>query len=274
MSGPVVAASAETIALPSKGEAASGHPPTGVQPREFMSPSNSVHLTKLFTALRSLPSTDGLMNPYHSAGHPAAPDSRDEIGAYADKVRAINLQTYLSTLVAGGSDVVLCGEAPGYAGCRFTGIAFTDEATVIRQRPPLQYAAVLTQAKAGKRPLMKERSGQIVWASLRRAEKLPILFNALPLHPHEPGTALTNRTPSATEVELGQESLTLLLEYVQPRLVVAVGRWAEKSLEGLGCDAVYVRHPARGGKPKFLAALERLGVLSPSPQTQLFSDHG
>lgn len=229
-------------------------------------------LERLLVALRAMPSSDGLLNPYASASGTYAADSRDEIGADADAVRLSNFRTYVRTLMRAGTDVILCGEAPGYAGCRFSGCAFSDEVRIAQQQFPFEGCEVLPMASAGRRALMEEQSARIVWGGLARADKMPLLFNAVQLHPHEPGNALTNRTPKPAEVEYGKESLERLIELVQPRLVVAVGRTAERSLSQLGQRAVYVRHPARGGKNDFLRGLEELGVIGappPNPQRTL-----
>jgi hypothetical protein len=79
---------------------------------------------RLARALRSLPSSDSLMNPYASAGGTYAVDSGDEIGRAADLLRLNNLRSYLSALLSRGADVLLVGEAPGHLGARQSGIYF------------------------------------------------------------------------------------------------------------------------------------------------------
>lgn len=215
----------------------------------------------LLDCLRALPSRDGLMNPYASARGSFAPDSRDEIGEQADALRCANLAAYLHSLLEVKADVVLCGEAPSYQGCRYTGIAFTSEIEIAARLPPLRGCQLLPAARNGVRPLMREPSAQAVWHAIRMAPKPFVLWNAVQLHPHPEGTARQNRRPTGIEVQLGRESLSLLLELVQPRLVVAVGRTAERALQSLGIEAPYVRHPAHGGRTEFFAGLEALGLV-------------
>jgi uracil-DNA glycosylase len=231
------------------------------------------HLDALIAALQAMPSCDGLFSPYASATGSYAADSKDEVGEVADRIRTDNFRKYATALLLAGTDVILCGEAPGWAGCRHSGIAFSDEKRIAAQAFPFTGCELLPLAAAGQRPLLEEQSARIVWGGIERAVRAPLLFNAVQLHPHQPGVALTNRTPKPAEVELGKESLDRLIELVQPRLVVAVGRTAEKALALLGHEAAHVRHPARGGKNDFLRGLEELGVIAPAappPQQSLF----
>jgi uracil-DNA glycosylase len=75
-----------------------------------------------------------------------------------------------------------------------------------------------------------------------------ILCNTVPTHPHRPGQALSNRRPTVAEVEAGAPLAMRLVELVQPRTVVAVGRIAESVLPP---GTAYVRHPANAGGPAF-----------------------
>lgn len=231
-------------------------------------------IDRLLDILQALPSGDGLMNPYASDSGPAAADAGSEIGAESDALRSRNLRAFLARAVECGSDTLLCGEAPGYQGCRFTGLAFTAEADIAgRSHPVLADLEILPDAALGRRRVMREPSGQAVWQAMRRAMVVAVPWNAVPLHPHEPGSALTNRTPTRSEVALGQAALLAMVDVITPTRIVAVGRTAERALGDLGIEAAAVRHPAYGGKPEFLQGLEDLGVIGPappSPQQSLF----
>lgn len=226
-----------------------------------LTPQQKEALTKLINALQAMPSSDGLFSPYGSAKGSYAEDSRDEVGEEADHIRTHNLRTYLTHLLQAGADVILCGEAPSYAGCRFSGCAFSDEVRLAAQEFPFSGCQLLPRARNNQRELMKERSASVVWQALKRSSTMPVLWNSVQLHPHIPGKALTNRTPTREEVELGRPSLEALIELVQPRMIVAVGRTAQKALERMGYQAEYVRHPAHGGHREFVKGLERLGVI-------------
>lgn len=223
----------------------------------------------LIDVLAALPHQDGLFNPYASTALLPTPTAYDEVGEEADAIRRSNLKRYLENVTAAGADVVLCGEAPGYQGCRFSGVAFTSEVQIAERRPELAGLELLPQARGGRRKFMREPSAQAVWEAMDRAPRPFILWNSVQLHPHTPGSPLTNRTPRREEVALGKASLLLLLELVKPRLVVAVGNTAQAALASLGIESEAVRHPAYGGKPHFLKGLETLGVIGPrAPELQ------
>jgi hypothetical protein len=145
--------------------------------------------------------------------------------------------------------VVLAGEAMGYAGGRFSGIAFTAERTLLEWGPP--YA--LTSTRPGG---YKEMSGSIVHGLLGELglEQRVLLWNTVPAHPHPAGRPLGNRAPSMPERRAGGAVLGALLELVDPLAVVPVGKVAERSLAELGIASLpSVRHPAQGGATRFRA---------------------
>jgi hypothetical protein len=166
-------------------------------------------------------------------------------------VRLANLAAYLDERA--GADVVALGEAAGYQGMRWSGIAFTSERDLLRWGPP--YRATSDRPQGWSEP-----SGTIVHRVLDElgAERRVVLWNTVPHHPHHPQRPLSNRRPSAGEVAAGAVFAHRLIELMQPRLVLAVGRIAEMVL---GDQAVYVRHPANGGGAAFAAGMmAALGV--------------
>ena len=170
------------------------------------------------------------MNQYHGPGG-------------AD--RLANLADYLGERA--DADIVALGEAAGYQGMRWSGIAFTSERDLLRWGPPYR----TTSDRPGG---WSEPSGTIVHRVLGEldAERRVILWNTVPHHPHQPGKPLSNRRPTVAEIEAGAEFAVRLLDIVQPRLTIAVGRVAESVL---GDRAGYVRHPANGGGAKFAAGM-------------------
>ena len=76
----------------------------------------------------------------------------------------------------------------------------------------------------------REPSATIVWKVLHNLgiEKRTILWNALPLHPHEPGDEQSNRTPNLKEFDFGKPALRMLRATFPSAKVVAVGKNAEK----------------------------------------------
>ena len=171
-------------------------------------------------------------NQYADAG----PD--DVPGAAA--IRLENLRAYLAERP--GADVVCLGEAGGYQGMRWSGIAFTSERDLLRWGAPYRTTCAART--------WSEPSGTIVHKVLAElgAEDRVILWNTVPTHPHRPGEPLSNRRPTIAEVEAGAPLAMRLVELVRPRTVVAVGRIAESVLPA---GTAYVRHPANAGGPAF-----------------------
>jgi uracil-DNA glycosylase len=167
--------------------------------------------------------------------------------AEAPAIRLANLRAYLAERRA--AEVVALGEAAGYQGMRWSGVAFTSERDLVR------WGAPYCTTCAGRR--WSEPSGTIVHRVLAEldAERAVILWNTVPTHPHRPSEPLSNRRPTAAEVAIGACFAHRLLEIVNPRVVVAVGRVAESVL---GPGTVYVRHPANGGATAFAAGMRTL----------------
>jgi uracil-DNA glycosylase len=166
----------------------------------------------------------------------------------APAIRLANLRYYLEERHR--ADVVAVGEAAGYQGMRWSGIAFTSEFDLLRWGHPYR--------RSSRRPRpWKEPSGTIVHGVLEDmgAERRVILWNTVPTHPHLEGQPLSNRRPTRAEVAAGLPYVQRLLELVRPRLLVGVGRIAA---ETLGSRAVYVRHPAQSGATAFRAGMRAL----------------
>lgn len=173
----------------------------------------------------------------------------------APNIRRRNLRAYLDFFAR--ADYVLVGEAPGYRGCRFSGIPFTSEAQVVGPEP-LPWAAtgegVWAQSSLGEP--WQERSAQIVWQALA-GRKDCVLWNAFPWHPFG-DTLLSNRRPSVGELRQGCDVLAVFLRLFARSQVYAVGRAGQRALEELGVEARYIRHPSRGGKSAFIRGIQVL----------------
>jgi uracil-DNA glycosylase len=171
-------------------------------------------------------------NQYREAGP-------DDV-ADAPAVRRANLGAYLEQ--RRDAQIVAIGEAAGYQGMRWSGIAFTSERDLLRWGSPYRTTC--------RTRVWSEPSGTIVHGLLDRlgAEQRVLLWNTVPTHPHQPGKPLSNRRPTVAEIEAGRSLTGRFLELVRPRVVIAIGRIA---LAALGQDALYVRHPANAGATAF-----------------------
>jgi len=165
----------------------------------------------------------------------------------APAIRLANLRSYLAERQ--GADILAVGEAAGYQGMRWSGIAFTSEFDLLRWGDPYR--------RSSRRPRpWKEPSGTIVHGVLEElgAERRVILWNTVPTHPHLAGKPLSNRRPTREEIAAGRVLVERLVEIVQPRILVGVGRIACAALP----EAQYVRHPAQSGATAFRAGMRRI----------------
>jgi uracil-DNA glycosylase len=183
------------------------------------------------------------VNPY--AAEHEQPDV-DRRGAAA--IRRANLRDYLVSRAR--EPVLLVGEAAGYRGCRFSGIAFTSERSLAAERWSSRMAAG-----------WQEPSATVVHRVLEELslEEDVMLWNALPFHPAGP-TPLSNRAPTRAELVAGVIWLHRLMGLVRPRAVLAVGRTAARVLPG----APTLRHPSHGGATTFARQLREWARWAPT----------
>lgn len=177
----------------------------------------------------------------------------------ANAIRRENLRLYLDAMAALKPRVLLIGEAPGYRGCRLTGVPFTSEAIILGGIAALSlFGPSLGYRTAGEtaRPC-KEQTATIVWQTLALMYNPPLLWNAFPFHPHLPGNEHSNRPPTTTELRLGADYLAALLTLFDIHTVIASGNTAEKTLLRLNIPCRKIRHPANGGKRAFVEGVKR-----------------
>jgi hypothetical protein len=196
------------------------------------------------------PSSEKLFNPWRD------PCDEDE-PCNGPKAKLARLAAHLAC----DPKFILCGEAAGYQGCRHSGIAFTSEYLLREGKIP--GISAMSHRLTSRRLPYREPSATIVWDALRKLsiEKRTILWNALPMHPHERGNEQSNRTPTRDELKIGKLALQKLVAEFPSAKVIAIGRKAERSLKSMrvpGVPASCVRHPARGGAPKFRQQLKQL----------------
>ena len=176
--------------------------------------------------------------------------------------RRANLRLYLRTMARRRPKLLLVMEAPGYRGCRVTGIPVTSRKIMLRGLPALdifgERAGYRDVNEAGFERIQGEQSATIVWNALADMNALPMIWNAFPFHPHKFGQPLSNRKPRAGELELGALFLRRILDLWRFDQVAAVGNVAQANLNALGIDCPKLRHPAQGGKHEFISGLRAL----------------
>ena len=168
--------------------------------------------------------------------------------ARANAVRRANLSLYLSQIAAAGPTLLLVGEAPGYRGCRLTGVPFTSEAVLLDESIQ-PFGRPAGYEKASELPgATKEATATMVWSALDGVWPRPLLWNAFPFHAHRPGRPLSNRRPLAGELRLGARLLAELMDLVRVEVVAAVGKSAAAALTYAGVSEYHpLRHPSHGG---------------------------
>jgi len=146
----------------------------------------------------------------------------------ANRVRRQNLKLYLQAMAAARPRLALIGEAPGYRGCRLTGVPFTSEAILLeREIWPFGRRSGFRNIAESSEPV-KEATASLIWSAMEDWRPPPLLWNAFPFHPHRVGRPNSNRKPRAAELRLGAGFLVEIVSLFQPELVAAVGRSAAR----------------------------------------------
>lgn len=201
----------------------------------------------LLTSIAALPAMAATHDPWRAI-------NADDAAENGPARRIAHLQAHAARP---GLRLVLIGEAAGYQGCRISGIPFTSEALLIDGAIPGIAATARLSTRA--RP-WSEPSARVVWRTLyeQRLADTTFLWNAFPLHPHEPGKPLSNRTPTRAELSAGEGVLRALRDALPDAVLAAVGNKSSEALTRLGYPHVSLRHPAYGGVTEFAAGVERL----------------
>ena len=177
---------------------------------------------------------------------------------YSNKKVANNLKLYFEYILKNQDEyVLLIGEAPGYAGCRITGIPFTSGVTITNSSLPI-FKAIKKQIFL--KTIESEKTATIVWDYLESRGKIPVFWNSFPFHPHDKDDQLSNRAPTSDEIEEGKYFIESLVEKFKPKVIAAIGRKGERALNNIFPDKniEYIRHPSRGGKSDFLKGIDNI----------------
>jgi len=168
----------------------------------------------------------GVVNPYREA-------FPELDGPSAARRRRMNLEAYLERV--GAPRLVLLGEALGFRGGRFSGIAFTSErqlAGPAERRLP--WAGAPFRATSRNPALWLEPSGSVVWDALGGEAQGALVWNVFPWHPYAAKGPLSNRTPERSLVAANLHVLERLLAEIDGARLLAVGRTARAPLGRCG----------------------------------------
>lgn len=169
----------------------------------------------------------------------------------APGIRRRNLELTLRR-AAGGVDEIWFALEPGHRGARRTGLAMTDDRRLAQHA---EYWSIEGVARATKSGPETEATAGIVWGALKRKSASAFLWNAFPLHSHQPNKPLSNRRHTSSEREACGGITLAIMDLLKPKRVFALGREAEIAAIALGITAKYVRHPSFGGKTEFLKGI-------------------
>ena len=185
------------------------------------------------------------------------PSSNVVFNQYRNSYAHDNLRLFLVYLLEHRHDVLLIGEAPGYKGCRLSGIPFTS-GSVIRGAKHNIFKQIGDKISIPK--LDTEATASVFWEFFGNNRPIPILWNAFPFHPHLSDNPDSNRKPTHLEIDEGKSYLLMLHEIFRPKKLCSVGRVGQAILSELfpSNQITYVRHPSRGGKKPFMKGMAEL----------------
>ncbi|MDR9497655.1 MAG: uracil-DNA glycosylase [Hydrogenovibrio sp.] len=175
---------------------------------------------------------------------------------YKDENTVNNLREYLGLFMTEDKQVnMLVGEAPGYLGCRITGIPFTSSEQLATTTHPI-LSKIKQKLKFSS--IQSEKTANFMWDLLADKKKIPLLWNSFPFHPHNAGNPKSNRKPNVAEIDDGIEFLVELCGIFKPAKVASIGREGEKALKATfpEREILYIRHPSYGGKTDFIAGMK------------------
>ena len=194
-------------------------------------------IEKLLSKLASFPHSDTVGNPY------------------VEQYAVDNLRYYFEYMLnQRGKRILLVGEAPGYKGCRITGIPFTSGRVVCEVQHPM---LIDLKDKIHLPSVEAESTATIVWKYLAGINKTPLFWNSFPFHPHPEGISNKNRPPTNEEVIFGAEILSEIHQIYKPDFVAGIGHKGVSALERIlpNQEIQYIRHPSNGGKPQFVEGM-------------------
>jgi hypothetical protein len=215
-------------------------------------------------------------------------DAQNDFGPSAPAIRREQLRAYLRERLP-KAKLAIVGEALGYRGGHFSGIAMTSERILLGKKPEIVSALSEFRSRRdranhrGQRPALQildgiqprrtskpsvypdgfsEPTATIVWGALLKIGLVPtefVLWNAFPWQSFDPRRGLlSNRMPNKSERAAGLPVLEVFLELFPCEQIVALGKIAAVQLEQLGVTARCVRHPASGGAKLFRAQIAQV----------------
>lgn len=167
------------------------------------------------------------------------------------RIKSKNLLLYLKKMQELDPKILLVGEAPGYKGCKRSGIPFTADYQILNEDFFKEGFDVLDREAP-----VRENSANVIWEVIGKTKQLPLMWNIYPFHPSTIDGK--NGKPNRTDIELGKQILDSLLTMFDIKAIYCIGR---KSTSALGNNRLfkdYIRHPAHGGSRECARKLEEV----------------
>lgn len=162
-----------------------------------------------------------------------------------------NLRTYLTRLKSLNPKILLVGEAPGYRGCKLTGIPFTSEYQILNE---LFFQDGFKTYDSGN--IDKEASASVIWSILKDKTEMPLMWNIYPFHPI--ANDGKNGKPKSVDIKLGKSILESLLSIFEIEDIYCIGKKANDALCKHPLYKGYIRHPSYGGKNECVSKLNEI----------------
>jgi len=211
---------------------------------------------RTFTRLLADTQLPSVFNPYSDCC--PVSDKAD-----AARVRRRNLVRCLESALKSEVDTIWIARDLGYRGGRRTGVPLTDEVHLTQAG---HWMGNVTLERATRGPVMAERTAAMVWRVLGQIEKPAVLWNIFPLHPHDPDNPNSNRCHTRQERDATWPLLLALIDMIEPKRIVAIGRDASKALSSMDVPVREVRHPSYGGQADFIAGVHDIYGIKPSAE--------
>lgn len=221
-------------------------------------------LSQFLSLITESPFIKGVFNPW------ADVDEIHDQNSNSHTIRKGHLKHYLESRI-GKATYVIIGEAVGYQGGHFTGMAMTSERILlghmkergISPEHVLPNRAPKRTSRTDVRPNgFSEPTATIVWQALMNSTRKStdfVLWNAFPWHPFDPSKGmLSNRKPSTREMTESSHILHHFMGLFPDSRIIAMGKVAAERLDKLDVPCYPVRHPARGGANTFRKQIEEL----------------
>lgn len=162
-----------------------------------------------------------------------------------------NLERYLAKMQKLKPTVLLVGEAPGYRGCKLTGIPFTSEYQVVHD----EFFADGFEVLNGE-AIDKENSATLIWSVLSQVKNKPLMWNIYPFHPENINGK--NGKPRSRDIRLGRDILDLLLQMFNINEIYCLSSIARDAMCHHPLFRGYIRHPSYGGQTECRVRLREI----------------